>query len=105
MGDTGFQVHPEGIDRYHTVIQHQHEQISAIRAKLASVSLSSDAFGHLPDAQELYQAYAEHATAEQQNFGDLLEALQGTSDGLQATAQSYRDQEAQTEADFTAGGH
>jgi hypothetical protein len=87
MGEAGFQVHPEALDGYRTAIEQQREQISAIRAKLASVALSSDAFGHLPGAQQLYQAYEEHATAEQRNFGDLLEALHGVAHGLQMSAQ------------------
>lgn len=65
--------------------------------------MSSDAFGHLPGAQQLFEAYQKHATAEQQNFTDLLEALEGMANGLHASAQNYRAQEDELETGFGGG--
>jgi hypothetical protein len=103
MGDQGFRVHPEALEKYNALIEQQREQISDIRSRLNAVSIPSDAFGHLPGAQQLYQAYQEHAHAEQQNFGDLLDALHGVGHGLQISAQNYRVQEQELEAGFGGG--
>lgn len=103
MGEPGFRVHPDALTRYATVIDAQREEISYVRSKLAAVSVPSDAFGHLPDAQLLYQAYHEHAEAEQQNLADLLEALKATVHGLTISAEAYRDHEHQLESGFGGG--
>ncbi|RKE21395.1 WXG100 family type VII secretion target [Streptomyces sp. TLI_171] len=98
MGDTGFRVEPEVLTAYGSVIEAQAERIAQIRSALAAVQLSSDDFGKLPGSGELYDAYREHAEAEQQNFADLIELLSGTADGLQHTVDSYEGTERETAA-------
>ncbi|MBK3644356.1 hypothetical protein [Streptomyces sp. MBT33] len=103
MGDQGFRVHPDALKSYDKVIQTQAEQIARIWPKLAAVPLSSDDFGKLPNAHNLYEAYREHVQAEQHNFEDLLEILGDTCDGLQFSASNYESQDVHTSASFGGG--
>ncbi|BFV57103.1 hypothetical protein KCMC57_up22070 [Kitasatospora sp. CMC57] len=98
MGEQGFRVQPEALRSYGRLIQAQSEQIAQIRSSLASVSLASDDFGKLPNAQNLFQAYEEHAQAEQQNFADLIEILGDTAQGLDYSASNYESQDSAVEA-------
>lgn len=93
MGDSGFRVQPDAIGRYASKVTEQFEQLEQVQAALAGIVISSDAFGHLPNAQNLAQTYQEHATASRQNLTDLTQALTGTADGLTYTAQSYAEQD------------
>ncbi|MGW1751526.1 hypothetical protein ACWCRD_39175 [Streptomyces sp. NPDC002092] len=103
VGDEGFRVHPDALKSYDKVIQEQAEQIERIWPKLAAVPLSSDDFGKLPNAHNLYQAYHEHVEAEQHNFADLLEILRGTGEGLQNSATNYESQDHHIDASFGGG--
>ncbi|MEV4556388.1 hypothetical protein AB0K51_05240 [Kitasatospora sp. NPDC049285] len=71
MGDQGFRVQPEQLEAYGRLIADQSARIDAVRSRLAGVPLASSDFGKLPGSDELFQAYQEHARAEEQNFGDL----------------------------------
>ncbi|MGD3107978.1 hypothetical protein [Streptomyces sp. YGL11-2] len=97
-------MHPDAFDTYKNVLESQREELTQIQSKLSSVTLSSDAFGHLPDAQNLFTAYEEHATAERQNLPDLMAILQHAAEGLHATSESYQAQDSETAAGF-GGGH
>ncbi|MGW1162081.1 hypothetical protein ACWD5Q_09685 [Streptomyces sp. NPDC002513] len=103
MGGQGFRVHPGALKSYDQVIQAQAEQIARIRPRVASVPLSSNDFGKLPNAQNLYEAYQEHVQAEQGNFADLLEILRDTGEGLQDSAMNYERQDVHIEASFGGG--
>ncbi|GAA2751377.1 MULTISPECIES: WXG100 family type VII secretion target [Kitasatospora] len=98
MGDQGFRVDPEALRAYGAVIEAQAERIGQIRSALAGVPLSSDDFGKLPGSGELHDSYQEHATAEQQNFADLVELLDGTAEGLRHSAANYEEHELETAA-------
>lgn len=65
--------------------------------------LSSDVFGKLPNAHNLYEAYHEHVEAERDNFADLLELLRGTGEGLQNSATNYENQDDHINASFGGG--
>ncbi|MFI7404695.1 hypothetical protein ACIBW9_30165 [Streptomyces sp. NPDC049541] len=103
VGDEGFRVHPDALKAYDKVIEDQIEQIARIWPKLAAVPLSSDDFGKLPNAHNLYEAYHEHVEAEQHNFADLLEILRHTGDGLQNSATNYESQDHHIDASFGGG--
>lgn len=103
MGDSGFSTDPDALTAYGRIITDQRAEIARIQSKLASVQLASDAFGHLPDAQNLYSAYREHADAEQQNLADLCEVLDHAAQGLEVTARNYRDQDEDIAASFGGG--
>ncbi|MEU6147578.1 hypothetical protein ABZ848_45425 [Streptomyces sp. NPDC047081] len=103
MGEQGFRVHPDALKSYDKVIREQAEQIARIWPKLASVPLSSDDFGKLPNAHNLYEAYHEHVQAEQDNFADLLEILADTCDGLQHSATNYESHDIHIGASFGGG--
>ncbi len=93
MGDTGFRVEPEAISRYASTVSEQLEQLQQIQSAVSGITISSDAFGHLPNAQNLAHTYQEHASASRQNIQLLGEALSGTVGGLRATAQNYAEQD------------
>lgn len=95
MGDTGFRVQPDALGRYASTITEQLDQLSRVQSAIAGIVISPDAFGHLPNAQNLAHTYQEHADASRQNLNDLSEALTGTADGLNHAAENYaaHDQE------------
>lgn len=103
MGDTGFRVQPEALGRYASMITEQLEQLQRILSATAAITVSSDAFGHLPNAQNLAQTYQEHASASGQNISDLGQALSGTSEGLTYTARNYAEQEQSIGAVYGGG--
>ncbi|MFI9645030.1 hypothetical protein ACIHAA_01840 [Streptomyces sp. NPDC052040] len=101
--EQGFRVHPGALTSYEQVIQDQTDQLAQIWPRLESVPLSSEDFGKLPDAHNLYEAYQEHVQAERENFADLLELLHDTCEGLRTTAANYESQDAHIEASFGGG--
>ncbi|MDR3035818.1 MAG: hypothetical protein LBV78_22430 [Kitasatospora sp.] len=103
MGDTGFRVEPEVLTGYASVLDTQAERIAQIRAALAGVQLSSEAFGKLPGSGELHGSYQEHAEAEQENFADLIELLDATGEGVRFTVDNYESNEQDT-AEVYGGG-
>jgi hypothetical protein len=103
MGDSGFSAHPDALTAYGRIITDQRAEIARIQSGLASVRLTSDAFGHLPDAQNLHSAYQEHADAEKENLAALREVLAHAAHGLEVTAQNYRDQDEEIAAGFGGG--
>jgi uncharacterized protein YukE len=96
-------MHPEALEAYRRVISDQRAEIAKIQSALASVQLTSDAFGHLPDAQNLYAAYQEHADAEKENLADLREVLAHAAHGLDVTAQNYQEQDDEIATGFGGG--
>jgi hypothetical protein len=101
--EQGFRVHPAALRSYDKVIQEQSEQIARIWSRVESVPLSSDDFGKLPNAHNLYEAYQEHVQAERNNFADLLALLRDTGQGLEDSAANYESQDAHIEASFRGG--
>ncbi|MFJ9692073.1 hypothetical protein [Kitasatospora sp. NPDC101183] len=93
MADPGFKVQPAALTTYGHVTQTQSEHLSTIRWKLASITLKSSDFGHLPNAQHLFDEYHLHATAEQQNLSDLADILSDVVTGLGHTAHTYVNSE------------
>ncbi|MFC8722777.1 hypothetical protein [Kitasatospora sp. NPDC057198] len=93
MGDNGFEVEPSVLDRYSSLLAEQAEQLNRIAAATAAITISSDAFGHLPNAQHLATAYQEHAGASHENVGLLGNAVNGTSRGLAGVSRNYTDHE------------
>lgn len=102
MGE-GFRVEPGALRQYAALIEAQAERIAEIQSRLASVPLNSNDFGKLPDAQNLYEAYQEHAEAEQQNFADLTEILRDTAGGLQDSADNYDSHDAEIASVYGGG--
>ena len=86
-------MHPEAIKRYASTNTEQFHELGRIRSAIAGTTISSTAFGHLPNAQNLAHAYQEHAEANRKNLADLAEVLQSTAQGLVATAQNYVEHE------------
>ncbi|OKJ08301.1 hypothetical protein [Kitasatospora sp. CB01950] len=84
---------PGALDRYASLLAEQSEQLSRIASVTAAITISSDAFGHLPNAQHLASAYEEHASANRENIGALGSAVNGTSEGLTGVSQNYQDHE------------
>ncbi|MDH6577980.1 type VII secretion target [Kitasatospora sp. MAP5-34] len=103
MGDTGFRVQPGAISGYAATVTGQSEQLGQIQSATAGIAISADAFGHLPNAQNLAQVYQEHASASSQNLNDLVQALTGTADGLNYTAQNYAEQDQAISAGLGGG--
>ncbi|KDN86280.1 hypothetical protein [Kitasatospora cheerisanensis] len=83
------------LDRYASLLAEQSEQLSRIASATAAITISSDAFGHLPNAQHLASAYQDHAGASRENLGDLGHAVNGTSEGLASVSRNYTDHEEQ----------
>ncbi|MFJ5231718.1 hypothetical protein ACIQBJ_17710 [Kitasatospora sp. NPDC088391] len=84
---------PGALDRYSALLAEQAELLDRIASATAAISISSDAFGHLPNAQHLASAYQEHASASRENLGGLGRAVHGTSQGLTGVAQNYTENE------------
>ncbi|MFF0392491.1 hypothetical protein ACFYS8_27905 [Kitasatospora sp. NPDC004615] len=93
MGDGGFRVEPGALDRYASLLAEQSELLSRIASATAAITISSNAFGHLPNAQHLASAYQEHANANKENVGVLGNAVNNTSEGLAGVSQNYMDHE------------
>ncbi|WP_033213049.1 hypothetical protein [Kitasatospora phosalacinea] len=93
MGDSGFQVEPSALDRYSSLLAEQAEQLGRIAEATAAITISSDAFGHLPNAQNLASAYQEHAVASRENVGLIGSAVDGSSQGLAGVSRNYTDHE------------
>ncbi len=93
MGDSGFQVEPSVLDRYSSLLAEQAEQLRRIAEATAAITLSSDAFGHLPNAQHLASAFQEHAGTGRENVGLLGDALHGSAQGLSGVSRNYTDHE------------
>lgn len=102
MGD-GFRVDPEAITRYASTTSDQYQELDWIQSSVADITISSSAFGHLPNAQNLAQTYQTYAQAARKNLADLSQALQSTGQGLNATAQNYEEHERETGASFGGG--
>ncbi|MGG2459066.1 WXG100 family type VII secretion target [Streptomyces sp. RGM 3693] len=100
MGDSGFRVEPETIGSYASTVGDQVEQLRTIQNAVAAIQISSTAFGHLPNAQNLAEAYKEHADASRQNLSDLVQALTNTSEGLHFTAQNYSEHDQAVSSSF-----
>ncbi|QHC25156.1 type VII secretion target [Streptomyces sp. GS7] len=100
MGDSGFRVDPEAIGSYSSTVRDQVEQLGQIQSAVSAIRLSSSAFGHLPNAQNLAETYNAHADASRQNLTDLLNALTGTSEGLTYTTQNYAEHDQAVSASF-----
>ncbi|QKW19151.1 hypothetical protein HUT16_08825 [Kitasatospora sp. NA04385] len=93
MGDSGFRVEPSALDRYSSLLAEQAEQLGRIAEATAAITISSDAFGHLPNAQHLASAYQEHAVASRENVGLIGSAVDGSSQGLAGVSRNYTDHE------------
>lgn len=103
MGDAGFQVHPEAISRYASVVGEQDGQLAQAQSRISGIQLSGSAFGHLPNAGHLHQMYNDHAEAARQNLNDLIGALKGTAEALNGTAQTYTQHEQELSAGLGGG--
>ncbi|CAM5295053.1 MULTISPECIES: hypothetical protein [Streptomyces] len=72
------------------------EKLRAIRSKLASHSLNQQAFGKLPEADELYSAYSEQS----EDCLDILEKAatleEKVGEGVTETARAYQSDEDET---------
>ncbi|MFI2190933.1 type VII secretion target [Streptomyces sioyaensis] len=100
MGDSGFRVDPEAIGSYASTVREQLEQLGRIQSAVSAIRISSSAFGHLPNAQNLAETYNEHAGASRQNLTDLVNALTSTADGLTYTTQNYAEHDRSVSASF-----
>ncbi|PNE38661.1 MULTISPECIES: type VII secretion target [Streptomyces] len=100
MGDSGFRVEPEAIGSYASTVRDQVEQLGTIQSAVAGIQISSTAFGHLPNAQNLAETYKEHAEASRQNIADLVSALTNTAEGLHFTAQNYAEHDQAVSSSF-----
>ncbi len=103
VGDTGFRVEPEAIDRYGSTVSEHLGRLRQTQSAIGGITVSSEAFGHLPNAQNLAATYQEHASASRRNVQLLAEALANTVGGLRATAQNYATHDQAIGAAFGGG--
>ncbi|UNO38725.1 hypothetical protein [Streptomyces sp. MST-110588] len=72
------------------------EKLRAIRSKLASHSLNAQAFGKLPEADELYSAYAEQSEDSLEILESAAKLEENISEGVTETARAYQSDEDET---------
>ncbi|MEU9110525.1 hypothetical protein AB0D04_01690 [Streptomyces sp. NPDC048483] len=100
----GFQTNPDAIFHCASGTEQQHEAVPRIARALEHVEIPSGAFGHLPESDELHNAYKEHAAAAQQDIHDIAELLQGAAQALRHMAGSYVANEYALQAGFGGSG-
>lgn len=93
MPGTGLIASPAAIRAYGQAVGLQAGTLQRISSVLAGTHLSADAFGKLPEAGDLYQAYTQHATEVMDITAKLPGQIQHVADGLYGTAKSYSDLE------------
>jgi hypothetical protein len=89
MSGQGFIASPEAIRQYGAAVAGQEGRLAGINSGLAAVRLPGDAFGKLPEAGELYAAYASHADAVLAVTARLPRDIGGVAEALYGTASSY----------------
>ncbi|GAA2253392.1 MULTISPECIES: type VII secretion target [Kitasatospora] len=99
----GYHVHPDALDVYAGQVEDAAERVSQIMSAIGSISVPSDAFGLLPDAQNLHSAYQEHSDADVQDCLDLDGLLRETVEGLTGASGNYRDAESATSGAMGGG--
>ncbi|MFI0904005.1 hypothetical protein ACH4TE_10695 [Streptomyces sioyaensis] len=67
------------------------EKVRAIRSSLASHSVHREAFGKLPEADEISSDYEERQKDVLETLEDIATLQEKISEGVTATARSYQD--------------
>ncbi|WP_371478661.1 type VII secretion target [Kitasatospora sp. NBC_00315] len=94
---------PEAVNRYGGTVSEELGQLQQVQSAVSGITVTADAFGHLPNAQNLASTYMEHAAASRQNVQVLAQALSGVVSGLRATAQNYAAQDRSIGGGFGGG--
>lgn len=94
MSHTGMIVAPNAIRTYGTAVGRQEAALARINAALAGVHLDANAFGKLPEAGDLWNAYTTHAQDVRAITAKLPQQIASVAQGLDGTASSYADLEA-----------
>jgi uncharacterized protein YukE len=89
MSADGFQVDGSVLRQYAQTCQSASQQLEQIHQVVASITVSADWFGKLPDSGDLHGEYTAHAQAEVQNTSEATQLLQDTASQLNQTADSY----------------
>ncbi|MGW2026097.1 hypothetical protein [Streptomyces decoyicus] len=93
-----FSAAQEALHKFAKSSDQRAEKLRAIRSKLASHELNKEAFGKLPESDELYQAYdeqSEHCLDTLDSAATLEEKI---SEGVTETARAYQSDEDETAA-------
>lgn len=72
------------------------EKVRAIRSSLASHSVHREAFGKLPESEEISTDYEERQEDVLETLEDIATLQEKISEGVTATAQSYQDSDDDT---------
>ncbi|MFF4701372.1 type VII secretion target [Streptomyces chattanoogensis] len=67
------------------------DKVRAIRSSLASHSVHREAFGKLPESEEISTDYEERQEDTLETLEDIATLQEKISEGVTATAQSYQD--------------
>lgn len=89
----GYEVTPDALGRFATVIGAQADRLERVHQVLAGISVSQDAFGKLPISADLYNAYQEHSKAEVDNSAQAAKTFAGVANALRAIQQGYQEAE------------
>lgn len=95
MASSGYVVHWDVVKEYGQVVAQQESALGGVRSALGGVHVPSNAFGMLPEAQDLYQAYTQHAGECQEIMAKLPEQIGEVAQALYGAAGSYSDAEEQ----------
>ncbi|MFI9260353.1 hypothetical protein [Streptomyces sp. ISID311] len=93
-----FSAAQEALHKFAKSSDQRAEKLRAIRSKLASHNLSEQAFGKLPEADELYQAYHEQSEDALHTLESAATLEEKISEGVTETARAYQSDEDQTVA-------
>lgn len=93
MASAGYVVHWDAVKAYATVVTEQETSLSQVNSALKGVHLQPDSFGKLPEANDLYQAYTQHADECLEITAKLPQQIGQVGEGLNDTAQAYAQAE------------
>ncbi|MEU9111865.1 hypothetical protein AB0D04_08755 [Streptomyces sp. NPDC048483] len=72
------------------------EKVRDIRSSLASHAVHREAFGKLPESEEISTDYQERQEDTLETLEDIAKLQEKISEGVTATAQSYQDSDDET---------
>ncbi|MFI7101270.1 hypothetical protein ACIBK8_18075 [Streptomyces sp. NPDC050161] len=80
------------------------EKLRAIRSSLGSHKVDREAFGKLPEADEISKDYEERQEDVLETLGSLATLQEKIGEAVTATAQSYQDTDDETVTTMSGGG-
>lgn len=85
----GYQVDPEAIRRFGRTSEERAARLREIRGRLGAQQLPADAFGKLPESDEITRDYQERSEAAIENVGAAAESMERLNEYAQGLARSY----------------